>query len=167
MHSATTATGRPLPPPGKTAASAPAALPLAAFSGISNRNKIAFKNPRNPMKINAAPLSNRNTNPVSAPPPPSAVSALADSAVPFPAVCAGRQLASSPGTSPLTSHCSPAALYESRPLSRDANHIRSNRHSVRLENAISHRKQTTAHTSNRHFFALFARNANATKCEEH
>jgi hypothetical protein len=59
----------PIPPPAKTAASAPAALPSTAFSLISNRNKPAFKNPRNPMKIKAAPISNRNTNPLSAHPP--------------------------------------------------------------------------------------------------
>ena len=50
----------PIPPP-TTAASAPAAPPSTAFPAISNRNKAAFKNPRNPMKINAAPIPNRNT----------------------------------------------------------------------------------------------------------
>jgi hypothetical protein len=56
----------PIPPPPKTVASAPAALPPTAFSRISNRNTTAFKIPRNPMKIKAASLSNRNTNPLSA-----------------------------------------------------------------------------------------------------
>jgi thiol-disulfide isomerase/thioredoxin len=126
--------GRPLPPSGKIGAGArAAALPSAAFSGISNRNKIAFKNARNLMKTNAAPLSNRNTNPVSARPPQPPIPGLADCVVRIPSGLAGRQPASPAGRSPLTIHYSPVALYAPRSLSRAATHILSNRHSVRLE----------------------------------
>jgi hypothetical protein len=126
--------GRPLPPSGKTAAGArAAALPSAAFSGISNRNKIAFRNPRNLMKTNVAPLSNRNTNPVSARPPQPPIPGLADCVVRVPTGRAGHQSASPAGRSPLTIHYSPVALYAPRSLSRATTHILSNRHSVRLE----------------------------------
>jgi hypothetical protein len=219
MQPATKAIGRPLPPPGRTAACVPVALLPAAFSRISNRNKIAFKNPRNPLKIKVAPLSNRNTNPVSAPPPQPAVSVLADRLVRIPADRAGHQPASPAGGSPLTnraisnrqplrleiivsrtkrtrqirlnrqlfstfarsSQASRTVVFASRGIQitnlprRQAGHETqttnyaacvpvgfagrpiSNRHSVRLENAISCRQQTTASRSNRHFFHVFRR----------
>jgi hypothetical protein len=43
------------------------------------------------------------------------------------------------------------------PLAIDLQPAISNRHTVRLENAISHSKQTTAPGSNRHFFTVLAR----------
>ena len=122
MHSATTATSRTLPPSGKTVASASAALPPTAFFSISNRNTAGFKNPRNPMKIKAASLSNRNTNTLFAHRPQLEAPGLAECAV-----CA-RDAVTGQGVS--------------------------NRHTPRLENAISHRKQTTASHSNRHFLQV-------------
>jgi hypothetical protein len=145
MRTATPATGRPSQSSGKNVACAPAALPRIAFSTISNRNKTAFKNPRNPMKTKAAPLSNRNTNPASAPSPQPAAPASAHCAI------------GAGGDS--TSHRSRIAVYVQHPpvtiheprISRDPT---SNRHTVRLENAISDSKQRMAVSSNRHFFRV-------------
>ena len=155
MRSATPATGRVTPPRRKTVASMTAALPPAAFSPISNRNKTAFKNPCNPMKIKAAPLSNRNTNPDSAHPPQSAAPAFAE--------------CSALATGGFTSYASRITGYESHPRvtnrafcvpvgsagheSRITEVAVSNRHSSRLEIVICHSKQRTALGSNRHFFA--------------
>ena len=51
----------------------------------------------------------------------------------------------------ITSHAAPRATNHE---SQVTNHSRSNRHTARLENAICHRKQTTALSSNRHFFQV-------------
>jgi len=131
MHSATTATGRPLPPPGKTLASASAALPPTAFSPVSNRNTTAFKNPRNLMKIKAASLSNRNTNSVSPHRPQLEGPGFAERAVCVPVGVAGHE-------------------------SQTTSHSLSNRHTPRLENAMSRRKQTLGASSNRHFLQVSA-----------
>jgi hypothetical protein len=124
--------GAPIPQPGKTVANAPAALPPSAFSCISNRNKTAFKNRRNRMKIKAAPLSNRNTNPVSA------------------------------NSAPSNRHTSQAAphnmdraprvrIHESQITQKAA----SNRQWQILEFNVTRRKQTTAPRSNRQYLRVW------------
>src|SRR5579863_2373664 len=131
MHSATTATGRPLPPPGKTLASASAALPSTAFSSVSNRNTTAFKNPRNLMKIKAASLSNRNTNSVFPHRPQLEGPAFAGRAVRVRDAVAGHE-------------------------SQTTSHSLSNRHTTRLENAMSRRKQTLGTLASRHSLQVSA-----------
>ncbi len=99
MHSATTATGRPLPPPGKT-------LP----------------------KNRPTPLSCRAAHQLAAPKPH--VTSGLQCYIPAPTVTYRSSL--------VTSHC------------------KINRQPRRLENAISHRKQTLGTSSNRHFLHVSA-----------
>ena len=172
MHSATTATGRPSPPPGKTLPknrpaplSCRAAHQLAApkphvtsqlqcyiaAPAVTSHSSLVYpervlrrvtqdhckfnRQPRrlefaiSPTKQTSAPQINRRQ-----------IRTL------HPALFAGR------ATSQITTHDSQTRLAGKRVT----NHGRSNRHSVRLENAISHRKQTLGTPSNRHFLQVSA-----------
>ena len=112
MHSATTATGRPLPPPGKS-------LP----------------------KNRPAPLSCRSTRQLADPKPH--VTSELQCYIPAPAATRLLRARFAKGHS-----FTQSAFREGSRITR---HSRSNRHTPRLENAISRRKQTLGTPSNRHF----------------
>ena len=115
MHSATTATGRPLPPPGKS-------LP----------------------KNRPAPLSCRAARQLAAPKPH--VTSELQCYIPTPASTRLPRARFANGHS-----FTQSAFCEG---SRITPHSRSNRHTPRLENAISRRKQTLGRRSNRHFLRV-------------
>jgi hypothetical protein len=128
MHSATTATGRPLP--GK---SLPKNRP-APLTSSAPRHPVAPK-PRVTSRLQCY------------------IPALIDNDRQIHAKINRQQFATSKITRPSISnrrnqHVTPAFAGRSSLITR---HCRSNRHTPRLENAISHRKQTLDTLSNRHF----------------
>ena len=151
MHSATTATGRPLPPPGKTLPKnrpapltsraprhAAAAKPDATSELQCYIPVLSDNDRRSPRKINRQPRRLE-----------SCVSHTKQTSAPqinrqqmrtlHPAFFAGLV------TPPITNDYSPITT-----------HSLSNRHTSRLENAISHRKQTLGTRPNRHFLQVSA-----------
>jgi hypothetical protein len=138
MHSATTATGRPLPPPGKT-------LPKNCPAPLSCRapRQLAVPKPHVTSQLQCyipAPASIRHSSPVTSHRQINRQPSRLESSVSH-----TKQTLAPPinrqqfTTSRITNH-----------KSRITSHARSNRHTARLENAISSRKQTLASRSNRH-----------------
>ena len=163
MHSATTATGRPLPPPGKTLPKnrpapsplAPPRHPAAPKPHITSQLQcyipaVTDDDSRSPLKINRQPRRlDFAISPTKQTPAPQIN--RQQMCTSHPALFAG--LATSKTTHPIISdrhdqHASPAPTRHS---SLNTRYCRSNRHTPRLENAISRRKQTLGTLSNRQF----------------
>ncbi len=156
MHSATTATGRPLPPPGKTLSknrpaplSCRATLQLAAPKPHVTSQLQCYipalidNHRRSPRKINRKPRRLE-----------SAISPTKQTPAPQ---INRQQIATSRITHPSISN-----RHNQNAAPAFIRHCRSNRHTSRLENAISRRKQTLGTVSNRHFFTVLARNFTLT-----
>jgi hypothetical protein len=161
MHSATMATGRPLPPPGKSLPknrpaprSCRTAHQLAAakfhVTYVTSHRQCYISAPASTAhsariashyKINRKPRRLEFTLSRTKQTPASPINR--------------RQITTSKITHP-NRHNQNAAPAPTRHSSRITRHRRSNRHSVRLENAISHRKQTLGTLSNRHFLQVSA-----------
>jgi hypothetical protein len=161
MHSAPTATGRPLPLPGKSlpknrpaTLSCHAARQLAAakfhVTYVTSHRQCYIPAPASTShsaliashyKINRKPrrleFTLSRTKQTPAPP-------------------INRQQITTSKTTHPNRHNQNAAPAPTRHSSRITSHARSNRHSVRLENAISPRKQTLGTLSNRHFLQVSA-----------
>ena len=146
MHSATTATGRPLPSSGKTLPkNRPAPLtsraprhPAAPKPHVTSQLQcyipaLTDNHRRSPLKINRQQMRTLH-----------------------PAFFAGRATAKITPPSISNHHDQHAAPLLTNHYSPITTHSRSNRHTPRLENAISHRKQTLGTLSNRHFLQVSA-----------
>jgi len=122
----------------------------------SNRNNTSFKIRHNALRINAKPNPNRNSN------------ASKQGFAGHPAQATNRNSQITPHNSHSTNHLSPIAPFASRMASRDTNHTqflpmsqcyiatnhsKINRQLCRLETVVSHRKQKTDASINRHLSA--------------
>jgi hypothetical protein len=161
MHSATTATGRPLPPPGKS-------LPKHRPAPLSCRSARQLAAP----KLHVTYVTSHRQCYIPAPAPtPHASRATSHAKInrkpcrleitlsrtkQTPAPQINRQQITTSKTTHPNRHNQNAAPAPTRHSSQITSHARSNRHSVRLENAISPRKQTLGTRSNRHFLQVSA-----------
>jgi hypothetical protein len=161
MHSATTATGRPLPPPGKTL---PKNLPAPLSCRAAHQLAAA--------KFHVTYVTSHRQCYIPAPAPTAHSARIAShykinrqprrleftvsptKQTPEPQINR-QQITTSKITHP-NRHNQNAAPAGARHSSLATRHCRSNRHSVRLESAVSHRKQTLGTLSNRHFLQVSA-----------
>jgi hypothetical protein len=161
MHSATTATGRPLPPPGKTLPkNRPAPLscrpahqlaaPKPHVTNVTSHRQCYIEAPastRHSSRITSHPKINRQ---------PRRLEFTVSRTKQRPAPQINRQQITTSKISISNRHSQKFAQTPTRHSSLATRHCRSNRHSVRLENAISPRKQTLGTRSNRHFLQVSA-----------
>jgi hypothetical protein len=161
MHSAATATGRPLPPPGKTLPKnlpAPLSCHTAHQLAAAKFHVTCVTSHR--QRYIPAPASARHSSPITShrkinrKPRRLEFTLSHSKQTPAPQINR-RQITTSKITHP-NRHNQNAAPAPTRHSSLATRHCRSNRHSVRLENGISHRKQTLGALSNRHFLQVSA-----------
>ena len=161
MHSATTATGRPLPPSGKT-------LPKNRPAPLSCRPARQLAAPK-PHVTNVtshrqcyaqAPASTRHSSRIASHykinRQPRRLEFTLSRTKQTPAPQINRQQITTSKISISNCHNQKFAQTPTRHSSLATRHCRSNRHTARLENAISHRKQTLGTRSNRHFLQVSA-----------
>jgi hypothetical protein len=159
MHSATAATGRPLPPPGKSLPkNRPAPLSCrAAHQLAAAKTHVTYVTSHRQCHIPARASTRRSSRIMSRAKfnrKPRRLEFTLSRTKQTPAPQINRQqIATSKITIAVTSNRD-AAQAGDRHSSLATRHCRSNRHSVRLENAISHRKQTLGTLSNRHFLRV-------------
>jgi hypothetical protein len=161
MHSATTATGRLLPPPGKSLpknrpaprscrpAHQPAA-PKLHVTYVTSHRKCYIQAPastRRSSRVTSHAKINRQ---------PRRLEFTLSRTKQTPAPQINRQQITTSKITHPNRHNQNAAPAPARHSSRITRHCRSNRHTPRLENAISHRKQTLGTLSNRHFLQVSA-----------
>ena len=156
MHSATTATGSPLPPPGKSLTkNRPAPLscrparqlaaPKPHVTNVTSHRQCYIEAPastRHSSRITSHPKINRQ---------PRRLEFTVSRTKQTPPPQFNRQQINTSKISISNRHNQNAAPAPTRHSSLATRHCRSNRHTPRLENAISHRKQTLVTRSNRHF----------------
>ena len=164
MHSATTATGRPLPPPGKSLPkNRPARLSCrAAHQLAAAKFHVTYVTSHRQCYI-PAPASTRHSSRITSHAKinrkPCRLEFTLSPTKQTPAPQFNRQqITTSKITHPSVSngHHQNAAQAPTRHSSLISRHSRSNRHTPRLENAVSHRKQTLGASSNRHFLQVSA-----------
>jgi hypothetical protein len=159
MHSATTAIGRPLPPPGKSLPkSRPAPLscrPAHQLAAAKLHVTYVTSHPQCYIEAPASTrLSSRVTSHAKINRKPRRLEFTVSRTKQTPAPQFNRQQIA---TSKITHHVIPnrqnrnAVPAPTRHSSLATRHCRSNRHTPRLENTISPRKQTLGTRSNRHF----------------
>ena len=152
MRSATTATGRPLPPPGKTLPKNRPAPPSCRAT-----HQLAASKPHVTSKLQCyipALIDNRRRSPRKINRQPRRLEFAISPTKQTPAPQINRQQIATSRMTHLSisnRHNQHAASALSPLLTR---HCRSNRHTPRLENAISRRKQTLGTLSNRHFLQV-------------
>jgi hypothetical protein len=161
MHSATTATGRPLPPPGKSLPrNRPAPLSCRATHQLAAaKPHVTYVTSHRQCYIEA-PASTRHSSRVKSHRKINrkprrlefAVSPTKQRSAPQ----INRQQIATFKISISNRHNQKFAQTPTRHSSLATRHRRSNRHTARLENAISHRKQTLGTRSNRHFLQVSA-----------
>jgi hypothetical protein len=158
MHSATTATGSPLPPPGKSLPKNRPAPPScrAAHQLAAPKPHVTYVTSHRQCSIEApasTPHSSRVTSHAKFNRQPRRLEFTLSHTKQTPAPQINRQQIA---TSKITHHIisnrqnQNAAPAPTRHSSLATRHCRSNRHTPRLENAISRRKQTLGASSNRH-----------------
>jgi hypothetical protein len=161
MHSATTATGRPLPPPGKSLPkNRPAprscrtahqlAAPKPHVTYVTSHRQRYIQAPAStchPSRITSHDEINRK---------PRRLEFTLSRTKQTPAPPINRQQITTSKITHPNRHNQNAAPAPTHHSSLATRHCRSNRHSVRLENAISPRKQTLGTRSNRHFLQVSA-----------
>jgi hypothetical protein len=161
MHSATTATGRPLPPPGKSLPqNRPAPLSCrVAHQLAAPKPHVTYVTSHRQCYIEAPAStchSSRITSHAKINRQPRRLEFTLSRTKQTPAPPINRQQITTSKITHPNRHNQNAAPAPTRHSSRVTRHRRSNRHSVRLENAISHRKQTLGTRSNRHFLQVSA-----------
>jgi hypothetical protein len=161
MHSATTATGRPLPPPGKSLPkNRPAPLSCRPVRQLAAEKSHVTYVTSHRQRYIQAPASTAHSariashRKINRQPRRLEFTLSPTKQTPAPQINR-QQITTSKITHP-NHHNQNAAPAPTRHSSRITRHCRSNRHTPRLENAISRRKQTLGARSNRHFLHVSA-----------
>jgi phage-related protein len=161
MHSATTATGRPLPPPGKSLPrNRPAPLSCRATHQLAApKPHVTYVTSHRQCYI-PAPASTSHSALIASHykinRQPRRLEFTLSRTKQTPAPQINRQQITTSKISISNRHNQEFAQTPTRHSSLATRHRRSNRHTPRLENAISHRKQTLGASSNRHFLQVSA-----------
>jgi len=161
MHSATAATGRPLPSRGESLPkNRPAPLSCRPAHQLATaKPHVTFATSHRKCYIQA-PASIRHSSRITSHPKinrqPRRLEFTVSRTKQTPAPQFNRQQITTSKITHPNRHNQNAAPAPTRHSSLATRHCRSNRHTSRLENAISHRKQTLGTRSNRHFLQLSA-----------
>jgi hypothetical protein len=161
MHSATTATGRPLPPPGESLLrNRPAPLSCRATHQLAAPKPHVTYVTSHRQCYAQAPASTRHSSRIASHykinRQPRRLEFTLSRTKQTPAPQINRQQITTSKISISNRHNQKFAQTPTRHSSLATRHCRSNRHTARLENAISHRKQTLGTRSNRHFLQVSA-----------